>query len=82
MRAILHRIPMLLTTVTCLALLVRGAAAQADGSIKGAVVSREDRRPIADARVSVVGTSRGATTNQSGAYEITGIPARVWWDVK
>jgi iron complex outermembrane recepter protein len=71
-----RRMPLLITAVTAmLAPMARRAAAQAEGSIRGSVVSRADRRPIPDARVSVAGTNRTSTTNQSGEYVVSDVPA-------
>src|SRR5205814_6570225 len=82
MRAIARRVSMLLTTVLTLAAIAgRSAAAQADGSsggggsIRGKVVSSADQHAIPDAHVIVVGTKRTATTNQSGEYVVSDVPA-------
>jgi len=80
MRAIARRVSLFLTTLLALvAIAGRSAAAQADGSgegsIRGRVVSRVDERPIPDAHVFVAGTSRSATTNQSGEYVVSDVPA-------
>src|SRR5205823_3496933 len=80
MRAIARRVSLFLTTLRALvAIAGRSAAAQADGSgegsIRGRVVSRVDERPIPDAHVFVAGTSRSATTNQSGEYVVSDVPA-------
>ena len=53
----------------------RSAQAQANGSIRGKVVSRVDQHAIADARVSVVGANRTAATNQQGEFAIADLPA-------
>jgi len=53
----------------------RSAQAQAEGTIRGRVVSKADQHPIPDARVSATGTSRSATTNQSGEYVVSAVPA-------
>src|SRR6266566_1827689 len=53
----------------------RSVQAQANGSIRGKVVSRVDQHAIADARVSVVGADRTAATNQQGEFAIADLPA-------
>ncbi len=82
MPAIAHRVSMFLTTVLTLAAIAgRSAAAQADGSsagggsIRGKVVSSADQHAIPYAHVIVVGTNRTATTNQSGEYVVSDVPA-------
>ena len=80
MRAIARRVSMFLTTALALAAIAaRSAAAQADGasggSIRGKVVSSADQHAIPDAHVIVAGTNRTATTNQSGEYVVSDVPA-------
>src|SRR2546430_5303158 len=80
MRAIARRVSVFLTTVLALAAIAaRSAVAQADGSsrgsIRGKVVSGADQHPIPDARVFVAGANRTATTNQSGEYVVSHVPA-------
>ena len=53
----------------------RSAQAQAEGSVRGTVVSRVDQHPIPDARVSVAGANRTTVTNQQGEYVIADVPA-------
>ena len=53
----------------------RSAQAQAEGSVRGRVVSRVDQHPIPDARVSVAGANRTTVTNQQGEYVIADVPA-------
>ena len=52
-----------------------GLAAQqpAQGTITGRAVEGATQRPLADVQVSVVGTQRGAITNEQGDYRIVGI---------
>src|SRR4051812_42115570 len=45
--------------------------AQGTATIEGTVTSAE--RPLADATVMIVGTTRGARSDESGRYRITGI---------
>ena len=51
------------------------AGAQGSGTISGTVVDRDTRQPIQEAQVQIVGTQRGAMTNQQGRYSISGVPA-------
>src|SRR5688500_1752065 len=50
-----------------------GAQQPTQGSITGRVVEAATQRPLPDAQVSVVGTQRGALTNEQGDYRIVGI---------
>ena len=49
--------------------------AQSTGTIGGQVTDTAGGRPIAGAQVSVVGTLRGAVTDEQGRYSITNVPA-------
>jgi TonB-dependent starch-binding outer membrane protein SusC len=49
--------------------------AQATGTIRGTVTQSGSGRPLAGARVEVVGSERGAVTNAGGEYTINGVPA-------
>ena len=69
-----HRVSLLITAVTAVLGPTARLAAQAEGSIRGTVVSRADQHPIADARVFVVGTNRASITNQSGQYVVANVP--------
>ena len=51
------------------------ASAQATGTIAGRVVDRTTQQPIADAQVLVVGTTRGARTNDTGEYRLGAVSA-------
>src|SRR4051812_7556054 len=51
------------------------AGAQSTGNIAGRVLEAGTNAPIASAQVQVVGTTRGAVTNETGAYRIASIPA-------
>ena len=64
----------------CLSLLLfavlssyRTASAAITGKISGVVTSEATRTPLANAKITVVGTSDTATTNQSGYYVIANI---------
>jgi TonB-linked SusC/RagA family outer membrane protein len=50
-------------------------AAQATGRITGTVTSAADGSPVADATVSVQGTSLTARTGPDGRYALAGVPA-------
>ena len=45
------------------------------GAITGTVRDRATQQPVASAQVTVVGTTRGALTNDQGSYRLTGVPA-------
>lgn len=51
------------------------AFAQQSGTITGRVTEGGTGRPVADAQVVVVGTTRGARTDAEGRYRITDVPA-------
>ncbi|HEY2379135.1 MAG TPA: SusC/RagA family TonB-linked outer membrane protein [Gemmatimonadaceae bacterium] len=53
----------------------RAAAQQNTGSIAGRVTELESQRPIPEAQIAIVGTTRGARTDVDGRYRITGVPA-------
>ncbi len=54
---------------------VAATAAAQQGTIAGRVTESGTNRPVADARVIVVGTSLFATTNSEGRYTIRNVPA-------
>ena len=62
-------VAMVLVTAGALPLAAQGAGERVAGT-----VTAENGQPIADARVSVVGTVLGATTGPDGAYVIAGVP--------
>jgi TonB-linked SusC/RagA family outer membrane protein len=65
---------------TLLLSLVIGAlpiAAQAQQATITGKITAEGNQPVADARVFLVGTTSGATTNQDGNYTIRNVPAGV-----
>jgi TonB-dependent starch-binding outer membrane protein SusC len=53
------------------------AWAQSTGTISGRVVDRQSQRPVASVQVRIVGTTRGAQTDESGAYRIVNVPTGV-----
>ena len=52
------------------------AAAQQPGTIVGRVTDRATQRPLVSVQVRIVGTQRGAATDDSGSYRITDVPGR------
>ncbi|MEJ7760473.1 MAG: SusC/RagA family TonB-linked outer membrane protein [Gemmatimonadaceae bacterium] len=52
-----------------------GLSAQGGGTITGQVLDASNQRPVQEAQVFVVGTQRGASTDQQGRYSITNVPA-------
>ena len=52
-----------------------GSAQQTAGTITGTVVDQGSGRPLSEVQVSVIGTQRGAITDQQGRYRIAGVPA-------
>ena len=51
------------------------AIAQSTGTITGRVTERQTQRPLGNVQVRVVGSNRGAVTDDSGSYRITNVPA-------
>jgi TonB-linked SusC/RagA family outer membrane protein len=47
----------------------------ANGAITGTVRDRTTQQPLASAQVSLIGTTRGAITSDSGTYRLTAVPA-------
>ena len=64
----------IMVAALALALLPSLAKAQG-GTISGTVVDAANQQPLQDAQVSVVGTQRGAATDQRGRFTIPGVPA-------
>lgn len=58
-----------------IAVVPAGLAAQTDGTVSGRVIDQNSQLPVQDAQVIVVGTQRGAQTDQQGRFTITGLPA-------
>src|SRR5689334_24258496 len=64
-------------------LLVAGAAlalaspalAQSTGTIVGRVIERTTNRPLGNVQIRIVGTTRGAATNDSGSFRIVNVPS-------
>ena len=64
----------LLTVCAALAL-ASPVAAQSTGTIVGHVTERVTNRPLGNVQIRIVGTTRGAATNDSGAFRIPNVPA-------
>ena len=54
------------------------AAAQGTASISGTVTDSASGRPIPSVQVVVVGTTRGAVSDEQGRYAVHGISAGTW----
>jgi TonB-dependent SusC/RagA subfamily outer membrane receptor len=52
------------------------AAQQGIGAIEGKVIDAGTARPIANARITIAGTTIRATTTDAGTFRIVGVPAR------
>ncbi|MCA0375609.1 MAG: TonB-dependent receptor [Gemmatimonadetes bacterium] len=55
--------------------LPQSAHAQQGGAVRGTVTDSATGRPIASAQVTIPGSTRGTVTNESGTYQLTGVPA-------
>lgn len=64
----------LILLAVALALDSRTASAQQTSTVTGRVVDASSQRPLADVKVTIVGTLRGGTTNENGEYRITSAP--------
>ncbi len=62
-----------LAGIICHALAYTRAAAQDSGTLKGTVATTE-KRPLAQARIGVVGTTLAAIADTDGTFRITGLP--------
>lgn len=61
-----------------LALAVASAAnAQQAATVGGSLLDRASRAPVEGARVSILGSSLGASTDSAGRFEVGGVPAGV-----
>ncbi len=72
-KLLLNRGRVLALTTLALFLSVGSAFAQ-QGRVEGTVRNAQTRDPVANARVTVVGTSLFATTNENGYYSIETVP--------
>ncbi len=60
--------------ITCIAMVsAHDAAAATIGKISGIVTAEATKQPLANAKVTIVGTSTTATTNDSGYYVMTNV---------
>ena len=74
MRPISSRVPLLIVRfIAILGATAPPVAAQGGGSIRGTVVSKDDRRPIPAAQVFVVGANRVSLTNENGEYVVADV---------
>ncbi|HEY6208841.1 MAG TPA: SusC/RagA family TonB-linked outer membrane protein, partial [Gemmatimonadales bacterium] len=74
MRPISSRVPLLIVRfIAILGATAPPVAAQGGGSIRGTVVSKDDRRPIPGAQVFVVGANRVSLTNENGEYVVADV---------
>ena len=55
---------------------VRVVAQAPTGIVEGRVTESGSNRPLPNAQVFVAGTTAGGVTSETGAYRITGAPAR------
>jgi TonB-linked SusC/RagA family outer membrane protein len=53
------------------------AWAQSTGTIAGRVIDRQTQRPLASVQVRIVGTTRGAQTDEGGNYRLVNVAAGV-----
>lgn len=70
----MRRTRVLVTAAAVASLLLPDRAAAQNGTIRGRVTG-DNGAPIAAAQVSVVGTQRGALTDQHGLYVVLNVPA-------
>jgi len=65
-----QRLRQTLVALAAMAIPLVGALAQGTGTITGRVTDRATQQPIADAQVIIVGSTRGARTNDQGQYRL------------
>ena len=70
-----HSAVLFILAVLSVGLLVADAQAQQRGVVQGRIVDAADGSPLPGANVIVEGTTIGASTNQNGRYQLTGVPA-------
>ncbi|HVB29918.1 MAG TPA: SusC/RagA family TonB-linked outer membrane protein [Gemmatimonadaceae bacterium] len=63
------------TSLVCTALGAGIASAQQVGAVHGRVTDKGSGAPIANAVITIVGTHRGARTDDNGEYQVTGVAA-------
>ncbi len=60
-----------------LLLLTSSARAQQNGIVTGALVDRLTHRPVEGARVNILGTTLGTSSDSAGRFNVPGVPAGV-----
>ena len=65
--------PLFSAGVAALAALASAGAQQSTGTITGRVLEAESQRPVAEAQVMIVGTTRGTRTDAEGRYRIASV---------
>jgi outer membrane receptor protein involved in Fe transport len=73
-QGISYTVAVLFCALALLFVLPSAAAAQGTGQIRGQVINAQTGEPIPGVNVVVVGTQRGAATNEDGNYAITNVP--------
>jgi hypothetical protein len=68
-----RRLRQLLVAMAASTIPMVGAVAQATGTITGTITDRATQQPIPDAQVVVVGSTRGARTNDQGQYRLASV---------
>ncbi len=69
-----EKVVLFVLSITCIAIIsAPDAAAATIGKISGIVTAEVTKQPLANAKVTIVGTSTTATTNDSGYYVMTNI---------
>ncbi|HWL38873.1 MAG TPA: SusC/RagA family TonB-linked outer membrane protein [Gemmatimonadaceae bacterium] len=71
----MKRIVGIVVALLAFAFLPASVMAQGSGTISGRVIDQATQAPVQAAQVVIVGTQRGAMTDQDGRYTITGVPA-------
>ncbi|HEX6054117.1 MAG TPA: TonB-dependent receptor [Gemmatimonadaceae bacterium] len=70
-----RRLRQVLIAASASALPMIGALAQGAGTITGTITDRATQQPIPDAQVVIVGSTRGARTNDQGQYRLVSVPS-------
>lgn len=63
--------------LAALALSAVSLRAQQNGVVVGSLIDRNTRRPVEGARVNVLGTSLGTSSDTAGRFDVRGVPAGV-----
>src|SRR3954471_15143415 len=75
LRSFKHLLAAATAAAMALAPVGRAVAQQNTGIVAGRVTEAGGQRPIPEAQISIVGTTRGARTDVEGRYRITSVPA-------